>query len=379
MSRKDNEITDLPVSKIIRQITSKPWDRNDIRVVNCLIVLAIAFVSSLIIKGHFIDQKTTRERRNVDRAIPNYREETQPQNRDNLPENTGNEAVNTEDPRMQQLRNEMENFEETLLKWVANSETAIKTLQTLAEELNVHFSRIRKTKIGGSAAGIVGGVLGIVGLALTPVTFGASLGLSIAGGVVAGLGGATVGGSFIADNVLSKKTKTNAEVELAKYSSGIKYIKERCLELGQKLKDIGTLEKKFPEWVRFWMLFAHGQASDISKLNWTTTEELINTSITNVESAARFVGGGVGAGIRITGAALRVTGTSLHVPSGIIGALMIPFDIYTLVDSAFDVHKKNKHKTSKLIIDISEAIAGEIPKKENIEEMINCTKSNIQA
>ncbi|CAC5364658.1 unnamed protein product [Mytilus coruscus] len=173
-----------------------------------------------------------------------------------------------------------------------------------------------------------------------------------------------------------KKTKTKAEDELARYSLGIKYIKETCLELGQKLKDIGTLEKKFPEWVSFWMLFAHGQASDISKLNWKSTEELIDTSITNVESAARFVGGGVGAGIRITGAALRVTGTSLHVASGIIGALMIPFDIYTLEDSDIDVHKKNKHKTSKLIIDISEAITDEIPTEENIREMIKCTINN---
>ncbi|CAC5364667.1 unnamed protein product [Mytilus coruscus] len=198
-------------------------------------------------------------------------------------------------------------------------------------------------------------------------------------GVVIGIGGATVGGSYIADNVLSKKAKTNAEVALATYSSEIKYIKEKCLELGQKLKDIGTLEKKFPEWVRFWMFFAHGQSSNISKFNWTTTEGLIHTSITDVESAAIFVGGGGGAGIRITGAALRVTGTSLDVASGIIGALVIPVDIYTLVDSAIDVHKKNKHKTSQLIYDISKAIKDEIPTKENIKEMIKCTTNNIHA
>lgn len=59
--------------------------------------------------------------------------------------------------------------------------TVIATLQDLAEELDVHFTRLSKAKIGGSAAGIVGGVLGIVGLALTPFTFGASLGLTIAG------------------------------------------------------------------------------------------------------------------------------------------------------------------------------------------------------
>lgn len=77
----------------------------------------------------------------------------------------------------------MENFEKILIEWVSNSKTAIETLDSLAKELDVHFSRISKTKIGGSAAGIVGSVLGVVGLALTPVTFGASLGLSIAGNI----------------------------------------------------------------------------------------------------------------------------------------------------------------------------------------------------
>lgn len=119
--------------------------------------------------------------------------------------------------------------------------------------------------------------------------------------------------------------------------------------------------------------------TDTSESDWKQTEELIRTSIKHVESAARFIGGGVEAGIQIAGAALRVTGTSLHVASGIIGALMIPFDIYTLVDSAIDVHKKNKHKTSELILNVSLAIEGAIPTEENIRKMIKCTKNNFHA
>lgn len=59
--------------------------------------------------------------------------------------------------------------------------SVITTLKDLANELDEHFSRISVSKIGGSATGIVGAVLGIVGLSLAPVTFGASLGLTIAG------------------------------------------------------------------------------------------------------------------------------------------------------------------------------------------------------
>jgi uncharacterized membrane protein YgaE (UPF0421/DUF939 family) len=54
-------------------------------------------------------------------------------------------------------------------------------LEELANNLDEHFKKISKAKVGGAAGAIVGGILGIVGFGLSFVTFGASLGLTIAG------------------------------------------------------------------------------------------------------------------------------------------------------------------------------------------------------
>lgn len=78
-------------------------------------------------------------------------------------------------------KGELIEYEECLLEWIALCSQVVIQLNSLADNLDEHFQKIAKAKIGGSAAGIVGGVMAIVGFGLSFVTFGASLGLSIAG------------------------------------------------------------------------------------------------------------------------------------------------------------------------------------------------------
>lgn len=197
------------------------------------------------------------------------------------------------------------------------------------------------------------------------------------GGAVAGIGGVTVGGSLIVDNVLSKKTKTKAQAQLTVYSNYIVTIKKTCLDLSLQLGNTKKLEDQFPDWVRFWAYFTHGQDPNVSENQWTETQQLLE-NLDTFTAAARFViGEGMGTGVRIAGAAVRVTGTSLHLISGVIGALMIPLDIFTIVDSAIDLHKKNKHKTAKLIIQLSETIRKELPTEKDIKNMIKHTINSI--
>lgn len=60
-------------------------------------------------------------------------------------------------------------------------EAAVKELNNLADNLDEHFSRIKKAKIAGSAVAIGGTVLVVLGLGVIPFSFGTSTILSIAG------------------------------------------------------------------------------------------------------------------------------------------------------------------------------------------------------
>lgn len=68
-----------------------------------------------------------------------------------------------------------------LKRYVELIQLTINLFRNMADELDVHFGRINGAKIGGSSAAIIGGILATVGFGLSFVTFGASLGLSIAG------------------------------------------------------------------------------------------------------------------------------------------------------------------------------------------------------
>lgn len=72
-------------------------------------------------------------------------------------------------------------YEKCLLEWIVICSQVVTELNLLADNLDQHFQKIAKAKIGGSAAGVVGGVMATVGFGLSFVTFGASLGLAIAG------------------------------------------------------------------------------------------------------------------------------------------------------------------------------------------------------
>ena len=62
--------------------------------------------------------------------------------------------------------------------------------------MEANYNTMRKVTVAGSSLSVAGSVAAILGLALSPATIGASLTLSVIGGVVAASGGAaTVGAS----------------------------------------------------------------------------------------------------------------------------------------------------------------------------------------
>ncbi|KAK1130153.1 apolipoprotein L5-like [Acipenser oxyrinchus oxyrinchus] len=84
-------------------------------------------------------------------------------------------------------------------------EKLLTELNGIADELDQVDRDCTIARTAGSSAGVVGGVLTIVGIGLAPVTFGASLGLFIAGTVTAVAGAVTGGGAQIGKHVKAGK------------------------------------------------------------------------------------------------------------------------------------------------------------------------------
>src|SRR4051794_1086526 len=72
--------------------------------------------------------------------------------------------------------------------WTEQIQEIVGEFRTIAKRLHNHHRNATIAKISGSSIGIVGGVLIILGFGLSFVTFGASLGVSIAGGVLSASG-----------------------------------------------------------------------------------------------------------------------------------------------------------------------------------------------
>ncbi|XP_076358794.1 apolipoprotein L3-like [Tachypleus tridentatus] len=81
--------------------------------------------------------------------------------------------------------------------WISTREDSITSLKKVETELNKTKRDVNISNIVGSSAGIVGGVVAVVGLALAPLTAGVSLGLSIGGASLGTAGGLTAGGQML--------------------------------------------------------------------------------------------------------------------------------------------------------------------------------------
>ncbi|KAH3850825.1 hypothetical protein DPMN_093299 [Dreissena polymorpha] len=97
-------------------------------------------------------------------------------------------------------------------------------------ELHERRRRVNSAVIGTSITGLVGGVLGIVGLILIPFTLGASLGLTITGGVIGGASSIVQGGFRVHEAV-------QQNCSLSEIKEGLEKVQE---ELQQALTDFAS-------------------------------------------------------------------------------------------------------------------------------------------
>jgi len=91
------------------------------------------------------------------------------------------------------------------------------SLKELAICIKHHTERSRAAKGTGLFAALGGGAVAVLGLALAPVTLGASVALTVAGSITAGGGVLTVGGTVGTQYVLISSNISEANVCIKEY------------------------------------------------------------------------------------------------------------------------------------------------------------------
>ena len=120
----------------------------------------------------------------------------------------------------EELRNMIQNlFEKRSL--------TIVMLNKIIDELNEHRYNVNISKVVGSSVGIVGGVISVIGVVLIPVSFGASIGLTVAGSGMAATGGVVSAGAGITETIITKSKVADAQAAISADNAQVEAVKKQ--------------------------------------------------------------------------------------------------------------------------------------------------------
>ena len=105
------------------------------------------------------------------------------------------------------------------------------------------------------------------------------------------------------------------------------------------------METNFPGWVHFWGKLVLASAGAGIVIGWNVVAKTIIDSLkiaSYTDDVAR-TGAGNGA------AFFKTQEKGLHIIGGILSIALMPWDIFTLVDSSINEHSRNPHKVLEVI------------------------------
>ncbi|XP_039620467.1 apolipoprotein L6-like [Polypterus senegalus] len=258
---------------------------------------------------------------------------------------------------------------------VETLETCLTDIEKIASEMDTVKKNVSITNVAGGTVGIVSGVLFITGLALAPVTLGASTALTIAGaavGAAAGLGGAV---ASIAEVTLNRSDQKKIQEILNTYKHTIAHIKE-C---------IGIEELVFREVFELQEENIQERNQNIDKNEILSAElraglqiagagRAVASMVDDIVSLSRMgdvVGDVARVGVRGAGqGALRIVG-------GVGSGIFMVVDLYSICKNSIALAKGKKNETAEIMRKIVAELRCELETYKQLYEVLESGMKDI--
>ncbi|XP_039621249.1 apolipoprotein L2-like isoform X1 [Polypterus senegalus] len=216
-------------------------------------------------------------------------------------------------------------------------------IEKTADEMDTVKKNAAIVSVAGSTAGVISGVLCIIGLALAPVTFGASTILTAVGTGVGVAAGAAGVGTGITETVLNRKDKEKVKKLLEKYAKALNEIQDF---LGvERLKDNASTDN----------LSEDSDKSDAAIKAASVTARIASRVPLIVDDIARMADaasdGATAIGRDVDGAAdaAAIASRSAVIAGGVLSGVFIGVDIINICSNGYDLAKGQKNVFAKAI------------------------------
>ncbi|XP_046336842.2 uncharacterized protein LOC124118678 isoform X2 [Haliotis rufescens] len=236
----------------------------------------------------------------------------------------------------------------------------VEKLNDLANEVDKEVRKGRIAKTTFASSGILGAGLAIGGIIAAPFTFGASLGLTIAGatvGVSSGVGGLV---TTIIDKLLnSKKTK-------AAFAAADQYINivDGIVQIMEEIQNEwdAQIEQDFQDKLRNISDPETSKTLEVFFLSMKATSEVgaagAKIAFTSVALASRTMV----ADVSRTVVSVLKTGTmGLTIGGAAVAAITIPIDVYTIYKNSRAIHVNEESAAAKKIRELATQISKSRP------------------
>ena len=252
-----------------------------------------------------------------------------------------------------------EDLVENFRQWRPTRKRTRAKLEELASKLQEQHIRGSISTIVGASAGTVGGILAIAGLIATPFTFGAGLVVSLFGAGIGGVGGLVMSVSKVVEVTLAKLGLKEVQRAIDEDEEASGPLRERLDDLKRFISDLRRIESNGFEFLRSRAIREFPPSTE-GRIDLSAM--FLRTSTASVRAEA------VAAAFSLARAGGLAGTRAAQIAGRVIGAVVLPLDIYMLVKSSLEVHRGS---TTQAVNDIRKLLSElKCPEENEIQELV---------